>query len=363
MSPSITNNFKGVLICASLFFFIQCKQTNTPKSTPIGELVRVGGVVINDNIDQIEFIMEGIQVNDETRQAYGIDFKAQRAYTFSLVTGDLRYLGGIGRGPNELSLPGQVSLSDDGTVYIYDISQDVIAIFERDSIVRKVTGYLAHEIWLRNPSGAYWNRHLVTAMEEPEYIVSNNLPASKPLGFLNLDNQTLSKRGRVSPTLDQLDNVMKHPVITIDSRHGHIYYVYLTDHTVMRYDIANDTTIVFASQKHANMRQRTIKTSLTAPQTRATAKVIGLDFSKVVGLDVMDQKLVVVWQNLTEAFYETASSDKHIDFFGIQYDLSDPIRFVEFTLPGRYLGKYGNALMILENVDPLAYSIGFYQFK
>jgi hypothetical protein len=87
----------------------------------------------------------------------------------------------------------------------------------------------------------------------------------------------------------------------------------------------------------------------------------GLDQSMLTSLEIIDNKLIAVWQNFTRDYYKDRHPD-NIDYFGVIYDLPAFQNPREFTPPGKVVGVYGNKLMILENDDPLEFTIGFYVF-
>lgn len=352
-----------LLIVISLTYIISCTSVTNDETLISTTIHREGQTVLNDKIDQVSFVAGQLIINDETSVAYGIDFKKRRPFLFSLETGDFQFLSTPGRGPAEVTLPNQLIAKNDSTILLYDVSQDAIAIFKNNVIVDKRPGFLSHNVWLRNAIGFFWNGHVITAIEEPEKVLNNQILDSRPLALLNLEKNILSFRGRVSPTIDELDNTMKHPMIVLNSANDDIFYVYYADHTVMRHNLKTDNTDVFSTYVPRNYRKRSEKASLNLPPTRESARTIGLDMTNVIGLDIYHNMLFVVWQNLLPSFYELGSSDSHIDFFGVLYDLESGNIISEIDLPGRYLGRYKNMMLIQENEDPLHYQIGWYSIE
>lgn len=94
-----------------------------------------------------------------------------------------------------------------------------------------------------------------------------------------------------------------------------------------------------------------------------SAKIQGLDGSTIVGIGTIENQLITVWQNYTEAYYDDGQDPKDLEFFGVIYDLPHLDNSREFSLPGKFLGTYKNKLMVEENDDPLEYKIGYYEFE
>lgn len=339
---------------------MSCTRDTDSEKSPLISIEKVGQTLLNDTIDQVSFVAGQFVVIDEISEVYGIDFKQRRPFRFSLESGDFQFLSSRGRGPAEITLPNQFISKNDSTLLLYDVSQDAIATIKNNVVVNKHPGFLSHNLWLRNAIGFYWEGNVITAVEEPEKVLNNQISDSRPLALLNLERNTLSLRGHVSPTLDGLDNTMKHPMIVLNDVNSSIYYVYYTDYTVMKHDLQGDRTSIFSSYLPENFRIRSERANLNMPQTTESAKTIGLDMTNVVGLDIYDNMLFVAWQNILPEFYEHGSSDEYIDFFGVFYDLETETIVSEVNLPGRYLGRYKNIMLIQENEDPLHYQIGWY---
>lgn len=351
----------GVLLLAVLLLSVSSCVNEPGSERTTFKLEKRGQTLLNDHIDQVSFIAGQLIVDEINETVYGIDFKQRLPFSFSVITGEFQFISSQGRGPNEVSLPNQLIAKNDSTVLLYDVSQDAIAVFVHNKIVDKLPGFLSHNVWLRNPLGYYWEGYLITAIEEPDKVMSNQIQDSRPLALLNLDRNALSLHGEVSPTIDKLDNTMKFPLILLDRDNNQVYYVYNADHTVMRYNLITGKVDIFSSYLPQNFRLRSQQANLNFPQTRESAKRIGLDMTNVIGLDIFKDMLFVAWQNLLPSFYDHGSSDEHIDFFGVLYDLQTGSVVGEVELPGRYLGKYKNMLLIQENEDPLNYQMGWFE--
>lgn len=352
-----------LLLVISLTFSLSCTSEKNDESLISASIQREGQTVLNDNIDQVSFVAGQLIVNEQSDTAYGIDFKLRRPFRFSLETGDFQFISTPGRGPLEVTLPNQLIAKNDSTILLYDVSQDAIAIFKNNVIVDKRPGFLSHNVWLRNAIGFFWNGHIITAIEEPEKVLNNQIKDSRPLALLNLEKNALSLHGRVSPSIDELDNTMKHPMIVLNDINDDIFYVYYADHTVMRHNLKTDVTDIFSAYIPRNFRTRSERANLSLPPTIESARAIGLDMSNVIGLDIYSNMLFVAWQNLLPSFYELGSSDEHIVFFGVLYDLETGTVIGEVDLPGRYLGRYKDMMLIQENEDPLHYQIGWYRIE
>jgi len=353
---------KGMLMIASLSLITGCIQKPTEEIASV-ELNRTGGVQITDEIDQPELIMEGLQVIDDAGIAYGIDFKRRLPYKLALKNGAFRFLASPGAGPKELSQPSLISVKKVNELYVFDTALDQIVHIIDTDVVEKIGGYARHGVWLRHMYGLYWNGHLITSIKEPEKINSLDFENSRPIAILNLSDNTLVKHGTFSPTLDIIDTLQKYPVLTIDKNSATVYYIFRSDYTVMKLDLKSGYSSIASSYKPRPMRVRTI------PFDHNNAYHYSIQFSKelnedrtqLAGIDILDDRLVVIHQNTHADFFENRDV-KFIDYFGVVYDLPDLANPREFTLPGKFLGTWGSRLLIEENDDIMEYTIGFYEF-
>ncbi len=354
---------KGGYAIASLLIFFGCSDYEQENFQEI-ELIRTGGVQVSNKTDQAELIYGSLEVVDESGIAYGIDFRKRLPYKLSLQTGEFQFLSDQGSGPRELRLPSQLTHKNESEFYVYDTSLDVVARFVEDEIVEKVAGFLRHNVWIRNPKGYYWNNHIITSIKEPEKVTALNFENAKPLAFLNLSDSTITKHGIFSTTVDDLDQFNKYPMIALYGEEEAVYYVFYSDYSIMKYDIAQDTTTTASYYKSSKMREKTVPVDPDNPDIYGMAKVYGLDISQVVDLVIMNQELIAVWYNATDQYYDNRNfSSDDLDFFGVVYDLPDLSNPREFTLPGKFLGTWGNRLLIEENDDVMEYTIGFYEFS
>ena len=356
----LNTSIKGALILMLLLVF-NCKESKV-EITQV-QLLKEGEIVLNDNQDRVANIMEGLQVT-ENGHAYGIDFITKLPFILSLKSGDVKFLSSKGRGPKELLQPVQLILKNDKELYVYDSALDKIAHFVNDEIVDKLPGYSRDNIWLRNSYGFYFNNHLITAFIDPTMINTDklNYEEARSLAFYNLADSTTNKRGRLSPTLDKLDSYGKYPLMAMDDKEEVIYYVFSMDHTVMKYDIKRDSSWVVGTYKPEKIRTRSLKVDYRKAPTLQSAKKYGLDITRLVGIEIIDDELLIVWQNAQPEFYDQRnSSNKLRDYFGILYDLDDFNQVAELSLPGKFLGTYENTIMIEENENLDTYTIGFYK--
>ncbi|TVR30381.1 MAG: hypothetical protein EA390_08250 [Balneolaceae bacterium] len=347
----------------SLFIIYGCSSKEHTKTQGI-EVIRMDVVQINDKMDQAQLIYGAFDaVDDELGIVYGIDYRKRLPYRLSLKTGEFQFLSSTGSGPKELRLPSQLSMKDSSEFYVYDTNLDKVARFVNDELIEKTEGFLKHNVWLRNPKGYYWNHHIITAIKEPENVNVLDFENARPIAMLNLSDSTLTKHGKFSSTIDHLDQFNKYPMIVLSREEEAVYYVFYTDYSIMKYDIKRDTTYTASTYRPSKMRERTVPVDPDNPDIYSMARIYGLDISQVVDIVLMNQQLVVVWYNATDAYYDNRSySPEHLIFFGVVYDLPDLSNPREFTLPGKFLGTWGNRLLIEENDDVMEYTIGFYEF-
>ncbi|MEX1122357.1 MAG: hypothetical protein WED82_09500, partial [Balneolales bacterium] len=164
---------------------------------------------------------------------------------------------------------------------------------------------------------------------------------------------SITKHGILSPTLDNLDANEKYPVILLDEGSEVIYYVFETDYSVMKYDMVKDSSYAVSGYKPKNFRTRTI--------TSGSPKEMGTESTWINGLGIIENQLIVVWQNPTEKYYDNEGDPNGLITYGVIYDLPLLDNPREFSLPGTFLGTYKNNLMVEENDDPIEYTIGFYK--
>lgn len=312
---------------------------------------------------QLTSIDEGLRTIDSSGAAYGIDFRSGRVYKISLDDGSVRFLTTKGRGPLEMDTPSQISIKSSNEFYVYDTSLDLISRFVDDHIVEKFPGWLRNNVWLRHTYGFYWNYHLVTAIEEPEAINSMNFDEARPIAMMNLDDYSVTLHGEMSPTIDKIDSANKNPIIALDAKREHVYYAFSSDYTIMRYCLNSGATEVASSFKHPEMRERSIEINSNQPPNWTTARTYGLDSSTHFFLEVLDDenKLISIWQNATEAFYETRDP-AHYEYFGLVYDLHDLSNPRPLEINGMPLSIFNNRLLILDFTEDLEFVIGVYTF-
>lgn len=350
----------GILFIVSLFFTEGCADDQSSDRVEF-ELNRTGKIQVSGSKNQPELIMEGLRVIDESGVAYGIDFKKRLPYKLNLQSGEFKFLGNQGQGPAEFSQPSLLTVKNSDEIFVFDTAQDQIVYISEDEVIEKIEGYARHGIWLRHIYGFYWNGKIITAMKEPDRINALDFINAQPISMLNLSDSTLTKHGKFSPTLDELDSLQKYPLLAFDEQRNVIYYVFRSDYSVMVLDLETDSVSVANSYKPSEMRTRTIPfdSDNSYHFTVEFSKQLNEDRTQLVGVDIMQDQLVVVHQNTHAEFFENRDP-QFIDYFGIAYDLPDLSNPREFTLPGKLLGTWENKLLIEENDDPLEYTIGFY---
>ncbi|WP_141691510.1 NHL repeat-containing protein [Rhodohalobacter halophilus] len=309
-----------------------------------------------------EFLGE-IVVDEENGYLYGVDLRARTAYRIALETGEATSLAPEGRGPQELSMPVQIAIGDNG-IKIYDNSQNVIALLSGESIVDKFPAYGEHSVWVRGYAGYVWGEKLITSIEDPETVRELNFEEASPIGIFDYQENELKKVARFSPSVDKLDAEYKYPIIWFDAEKNVILYMLRTDYTLMGYDLVIGETEVIAGHKHPKYRVRSKSVNPGGSSSISAAMELGTSMSQVIGVNRVGSRIIIVWQNFNDGYYESQGDDSpgNVDYFGVGYDLSEPGDVVEFELPGRFLGVYDNQLMIEENMGAAELVIGFYEF-
>ncbi|TVQ13947.1 MAG: hypothetical protein EA364_05265 [Balneolaceae bacterium] len=171
----------------------------------------------------------------------------------------------------------------------------------------------------------------------------------------------MTKHGIISPTIDRLDTEEKYPIIRLDTANSFIYYIFKSDYTILKLDLKNDTTYVVSDYMPSKFRKRSISVDQVSTLSLwDAARKLGTNSSNLFAIEFIESDLLVVWYNLTDEFYDTRD-DWNIDYYGVLFDLPDFRNPREFSLPGKLLGMYKNNLMILENDDPLQFTIGYYE--
>lgn len=355
--------FFSVIVIANFWFLISCSG-DLENENREANLVKSSSIVVTDNIDQPELIMEGLQVDDDSGMAYGIDFRKSLPFRLDLENGDFQFIGATGAGPDEFSQPLVIALKNSEEVMVYDIALDRLVFVEGNEITDEMDGYADHGVWIRNTYGFFWNGYFIHSLKEPDKINSLDFNDARPIGFFNVADGDLSLKGEFSSTLDDLDPLQKYPMIAFDKERELLYYVFRSDYTIMEFDLNSDATTVAGTYKPDDMRTRTI------PFDHDNAYHFSVDFSKqlnedrtqLVGIDLLSDRLVVVHHNIQGEFLEDRDPEL-ANYFGVVYDLPDLTNPREFTLPGKFLGTWGDKLLIEENEDPLEYTIGFYEFE
>lgn len=358
----VISNILLITICAII------AQACTKKDNELNDvfvlLTKVSELDVNNAGNKIgEFLGEFV-VAEEDGYLFGVDLRARTAYRISLETGKAKSLAPEGRGPHELSMPVQVAMGE-SNIKIYDNSQNVIALYDGESIAEKFPAYGEHSVWVRGIAGYVWNGKLITSIVDPEMVRELNFEEAAPIGIFDYRNNELEKAARFSPTIDELDAERKYPVIWLDSEEEVVWYMLETDHSLMTYDLNSGEADVFGGHKHSQYRVRSEAVSPGGSSSVADAMQLGTGMSQVIGINRVGDRLIVAWQNFNEGFYESRGDDSpgNVDYFGVAYDMSDPDRVVEFVLPGRFLGVYDDYMLIEEGYNSEELRIGFYEFE
>lgn len=347
-----------------LIFLISCRGEEFEQEIDIVEIVRVGGITVNTDGDQLSEIMGDLVVSDSLAMVYGVDMRIMKAYQLSLETGEVLYLAPKGRGPEELNMPAQITKKAENHLLIFDTGLDVIAEYKNGSIISKYPAFSNHNVWVRNYNGFYHSGRIITAIEDYTKVRNMDFENAKPLALLNISKGELVKKGEFSPTVDRLDADDKYPVIYFDEEMNVIFYVFRTDYTIMSYHIDDDITSVINSYRPTDLRIRSVEVQGSTSGNIDAAMQLGLDRSRALGINRMYDKLLVVWKNFNQGFYENMGdySAGNVDYFGVMYDLPNLDNPREFTLPGRFFGTYKNKLLIEEEYGSMDLKIGFYEF-
>ncbi|MCC5940625.1 MAG: hypothetical protein JJU37_03720 [Balneolaceae bacterium] len=329
------------------------------------EIARIGGITIGEEGEQLSEIMQGLHVSDDLGIAYGVDLRIRRAYKMSLTTGEVKFLAPEGRGPGELAGPAQIIKKNNSELYIYDNNLNVIAEYKNGSIMNKYPAFSDHNVWVRNYNGFYHNGSIITAIDDYTNVRNMDFQNARPLAFLDFSKGKLVKKGEFSPTVDRLDADDKYPVIYFDEEMNTIFYVFRTDYTIMGYHIDDDKTTVMNSYRPRDLRIRSVEVQGSTSGNIDAAMQLGLDRSRVLGINRLNDQLLVVWKNFNEGFYDNMGdySAGNVDYFGVMYDLPNLDNPREFTLPGRFFGTYKNKLLIEEEYGSMDLKIGFYELE
>lgn len=350
--------FKSLQRAVPLFTFLFVSSCIGPEK----ELVTGGStvylskekeLVVNDDRDQLGRMWVDVQVIDDLNVIYGRDPNNRKIYRLSMESGSLEFISSNGRGPEEMMHPMQITIKNSDEFYAYDGSLDQISHFVNEKIENKISGYLHHEVWTRSHLGFYWKNHIITGIDDYFRVQSNNCDEAQPLALLDLEHQTLTKHGTISPTVNCLVKSENFPQLYLDINSEVVYYIYHNDYTLMAYDLTNDSTYVASSFKPANIR---------IPTTSASSEATGwdpMDISILVGLHATEEYLVAAWYNMTEEYLD-GYDPKDLEIYGVLYDLPSFDNPREFHLSGRLLGTYNNYILVEENDDPKKYTIGFY---
>jgi hypothetical protein len=317
-------------------------------------------------VHQAESFVKGIHGADSDSVVYGIDFRRRLPYQLDLRTGDFTFLSSSGRGPEELSMPSQLTVAGGNEMYIYDTLQDIIARFSDGRIVEKLPGFLGQGVWLRHARGYYWNGYLFTPAKEPERLNVLDFEHARPISKMNLATGEASWIGEFSPTLDDLDSYQKYPYIALDMERERIYYVFNTDYSILRYDLTTGETDIVSDIKLPAVRTRTLPFDYNQAYHYSLeyGRRMNMDMTRVSDIGIVDDYLVVVWNNANEKIFEHTEYDpENYDYFGIIYSLPDFHRAWQFQLPGRLLGFWNNRILVEENFDILDYRIGVYKVQ
>ena len=352
-------------VCLICFTVISCASEQGSETESAG-LVRTGEVVINNSIDQPESIVKGMYGSTADSLVFGMDLRRKLPYRLDLSNGEFTFLGASGRGPQELTLPSQIAVKSNDELFVYDTALDQISHFTGNHIAEKKPGYLEQGIWLRHTRGFYRDGMLITSAKEPEHLNALRFDRARPIAIMNLETGEAALVGEFSPTLDKLDSFLKYPYLALDDESRFLYYVFNTDHTVMRYNLESDQTDVVSDIRPSTFRTRTLPFDHNNSYhfSMQYSRKLNMDLTRVVEVGIVNNFLVVVWSHANEGILESAYFDsQNYDHFGIAYSLPDFDRAWQFSLPGPLLGFWNDHLLIEENDDVMEYTIGFYNIR
>ncbi|MFU8812892.1 MAG: hypothetical protein ACNA78_07985, partial [Balneolaceae bacterium] len=241
--------------------------------------------------------------------------------------------------------------------------QELIARFVHGEIEGKYPGFISHGVWPRGIKAFYRNRHMVIPIKDPQPVTNLDFLQARPIAMLNLESNRLTKHGEFSPSIDRLDGLQKYPLIAYDEQAGLFYYVFRSDYTVMAFDPDRNQSSVLSGYRPSAMRTRTIAFDFTNPAhfQLAFTKDFNEDRTQLIAVEMVEDDLVVVHQNTSRQFYD-ARDTRYVNYFGVKYSPTGTEQPREFTLPGKLLGTWGSKLLVEENEDVMAYTIGFYEF-
>jgi hypothetical protein len=350
----------GVLL-APLFFSCNSQAGN---ERVFVDLAKTGEIELTTEPDQPELIWEGLRVDSENGMAYGVDIRKDLPFSINLNNGLFQYFGGQGAGPSEFTQPLVLALKDDEHIMVYDIALDKLVTVRDNEVVDELSGYSKSGLWIRGVYAFYWNGNLVHALKEPDKINALRFDEARPIGLLNVADSSLTLKGEFSPSLDDLDPLQKYPLMAFDKSREVIYYTFRSDYSVMQLDLNSMETSIASSYRPSSMRTRTIPFDHENAYhfTTQFARQLNEDRTQLVGIDLLDEHLVVVHQNMYAEFLDD-QDPQYLDHFGVVYELPDLTNPREFTLPGKFLGTWGNRMLIEENDDVMEYTIGFYEFE
>jgi len=339
-----------------------CTKKGNEGNSSYVQLTKVSELDVNITDNTFGEFLGEIVVDEERGYFYGVDLRARTAYRISVETGKATSLAPEGRGPRELSMPVQIAIGEN-RIIIYDNSQNVIALHDDKSIIEKFPAYGEHSVWVRGYAGYVWREKLITSIVDPETVRELNFEEAAPIGIFDYQNNEIETVAHFSPTVDELDAEFKYPVIWLDSEEDIVWYMLRADHTLMKYDLDTGETDAIADHKHSKYRVRSKEVNPGGSSSISAAMELGTSMSQVIGINRVENRIIVIWQNFNEGYYEGRGDDSpgNADYFGVGYDLTDPDRVIEFDLPGRFLGVYSDQLMIEENMNNSELVIGFYE--
>jgi hypothetical protein len=342
-----------------------CSENHGSETDRQVTVERVGGLeLVRPDMSGLGEFMGELVVKEEEGMAYGIDLRSRTAYRFSLTTGEVEILAPQGRGPGELSMPAQIINDLDGGIMIYDNPQDHIVAFDSGTIVFESAAYASHDVSARGYAAYAWEGSIISAIKDPE-VYAGNYDEVQPLAIFDYRKGELEKAGRFSSTADRLDSDSKYPILFVDQDNGKVLYLMRTDYTLLSYDMNSGLTTEVAGYKPPTFRDRTVEAEPGRAGSIAAAMALGTNRSYAIGLYRIDDRVMIVWQNFNEGFYENLGdySAGSVDYFGVLYDLPGYDNPVEFRLPGRLLGVFRDQLLIEEDYGAPELKIGFYTFR
>ena len=271
-------------------------------------------------------------------------------------------IGDEGRGPKEIVGVEGYNFNNKNQLVVYDNTQLMIKVYDLDGEILShakpeqssypISGSKLHTYDGNLVSGTM-DRRLLGNLKDQAY-------KSKLAAVHNYDGQLLDTIGTYDPSLRKPTSYNLFPIVTVDKKSGHLISTHYHNYRIQVYDLATEQREAWFGRKTEGFTTGEEYVSMNLPRHKIKEKTVGR--SSAVSIHTVPNYIVLYFETITEAFYETGNSNKKKSYLAVYNDESYD-SYGDVRLP-YVLGNVSNGkFYLIENDNPSNYTVGIYEFN